>query len=85
MAIIEVLPGVNRPDLAPRTSAQDALQSAMGEALIDVAIVGRDVSGQVRVWGSQPDADAAIGLMMRGASFLASAQQVHMDEEGEGA
>ena len=77
MAEISVFPGVNRPDLVTEeTSPEVALRSALDAGLVHVAIVGRQASGEIVVWGSQPDADQAIGLLMRGVTDLASAKQV---------
>jgi hypothetical protein len=39
------------------------------------------VNGEIAVWGSQADADATIGLLARGAQWLADGAQVAMPEE----
>lgn len=79
-AEIKVLPGANRPDLVKvENGVEVALKGALDGGLIDVAVAGRTADGQIHVFGSAADADAAIGLLMRGAHFLAGGVQIHCD------
>lgn len=84
MADILPLPGATfRAEPAKATAPEDALTGALNAGLLDVAIVGRTISGEITVFGSQPDSDAVIGLLTRGISFLANAQQIDLDEDEE--
>lgn len=86
MGEVKVLPGVYRGDLEQGTDVQAVLQAAKDWPLADVVVVGRDLSGEVQLWGSKADADKNIGLLMRGVTFLARAQQVqHKPEPDKGA
>lgn len=83
-ADIRVLPGANRPDLVKiENGVKVALKGALDGGLIDAVVAGRTADGQIHVYGSQADADAAIGLLMRGAHYLAQAIQLHGDDEPE--
>lgn len=84
MADILPMPGATfRAKPAEATAPEDALKGALNAGLLDVAIVGRTISGDITVFGSQPDSDAAIGLLTRGITFLAGAQQIAPDEDEE--
>lgn len=89
MGEIHNFPGVYRADLEEPTPLENILKSVADAGLQDVAIVGRTLSGEITAWGSQPDADATIGLFMRGASWLANCRVVpddrpkEEDEKGE--
>jgi hypothetical protein len=74
-AEIKTLPGVIRLDLQEQGDVDLCLKNAMDAGLRDVVIVGRAISGEVIVWGSQTDADCVIGLLTRGVTFLANAEQ----------
>lgn len=74
------LPGVFRSDLVEPTNPQDVLAAAMDLPLKDVVVVGRNVNGNIEVFASQTDADATIGLLTRGLSYLASSEQVDEPE-----
>jgi len=76
MADVHVLPGVGRPDLESRLDPKVCLREAMVDNLQDVAIVGRLTNGEIVVWGNKPDADAVLGLLARGATWLADSEQV---------
>jgi hypothetical protein len=73
---VHILPGVARPDLVEKTGIDEILASVRDAGLKDVAIVGRGLNGEVSVWASQTDADAVIGLLMRGVIWLGSGTQV---------
>lgn len=79
MAELHVFPGVARSDLSQSAAVDELLKSAADAGLKDIAIVGRCLSGEIAVWGSQPDADQVVGLLMRGANWLASMEQVTTD------
>jgi hypothetical protein len=79
MADVHVLPGVFREDLVEDGAPEIALKGAMNANLRQVAIVGRDMAGDICVFGSVPDADRMIGLFMRGVSFLSIGPQVELE------
>lgn len=79
MAEVHVLPGVFREDLVEDGLPQAALKAAMDANLRDVAIVGRDMTGDIQVFGSCSDSDRMIGLFMRAVSFLSIGPQVELE------
>ena len=79
MADVHVLPGVFREDLVEDGGAEVALKGAMQANLHDVAIVGRDMTGDIQVFGSISSADRMIGLFMRGVSFLSVGPQCELE------
>ena len=87
MAEVKAFPGTYRRELddtacAPNTS----LQAAMERPLLDVVIVGRETGGQLRVWCSKSDIDAALGMLMQGVTIIGHSSQVHLrDPDDEGA
>ncbi len=83
MAEIRTLPGVMRADLEPSTSVDAVICSALNAGLMDIVVVGRSLKGELCLWGSQADADAVLGLLVRGLNWLAEKQQVPMDEDQE--
>jgi hypothetical protein len=83
MADVVSLPGVSRHDLLDDTPVNDVLASAMELPLSGVVVVGRNLNGDIEVLSTQADADAAIGLLMRGVSYLASAEQIE-EPAGDG-
>ena len=71
MAEVYVLPGVERRDLAGEPiPAQEVLQAAIDNGLIDVVIVGRDRAGEFYLATSGSDTDRAVGQLMRAVTFL---------------
>lgn len=76
MADVVRMPGVFRPEMVEPVNPQDVLASALELPLRDVVVIGRNVNGDIEVLSSQADADAAIGLLMRGVNWLASGEQV---------
>lgn len=70
------LPGVFRSDLESEVPPTTVLRRALDLPLKDVVIIGRTINGDIEVLASQVDADAAVGLLMRGIQFLSSATQV---------
>lgn len=84
MADVHVLPGVFREDLVDGSLNRDL--SPMWEAsknanLLDAVIVGRDGKGDIQVYGSMPDMDKAMGLMMHGIGFfMGTHQEITPDE-----
>jgi hypothetical protein len=76
MSNLVVLPGVARPDLQQPCPIRDVLASVANAGLQDVAVVGRDLAGEIVVWGSATDADKTVGLLYRGAAWIATAKQV---------
>lgn len=85
MADVHVLPGVFREDLVKDGGADIALKGAMDANLKDVAIVGRDMTGELQVYGSVADADRMAGLLTRGIHFLLQGPQLmEPDDEGAG-
>lgn len=83
MGDVHLMPGVLRADLEIGTLPGAVLQSAMDAGLKDVAVVGRGVDGSLTVWGSHPDADITVALLVRGCQWLAAAAQVPMPPEPE--
>ena len=83
MADVHVLPGVFREDLVKDGAPDAALNGALAANLRDVAIVGRDMAGDIQVYGSISDADRMIGLFMRGVSFLSMGPQCELDPGSE--
>lgn len=79
-----MLPGVARTDLCEAASIGEVLKSAADSGLKDIAIVGRALNGEIVVWGNQPDADNVVGLLMRGATWLASTEQETTDTDIRG-
>ena len=79
-AEVHTLPGVLRTDLEEPTPPAKCLQSALDANLTSVAIVGRSVTGELHVYGLSTDADTTIGLLMRGATNLATCEQVPAPE-----
>ena len=75
MADVVILPGAFVPAIERPTPCADVLRSALDAGLRDVVVVGRGIDGSIALWASQVDADAAIGLLMRGVSELARAEQ----------
>ena len=75
---VHPLPGVVL-DLEPirLPPAREALLSALNANFQDVTIVGRTCDGAIHVFASHEDADKASGLLMRGVSSVAGAEQVH--------
>jgi hypothetical protein len=76
MADVVSLPGVSRHDLVDDTPVNDVLASAIELPLSGVVVVGRNLNGDIEVLSTQADADTAIGLLMRGVRWLASAEQI---------
>lgn len=74
------MPGVFRADLEQRTPVPDVLKYIEEFPLIDIAVVGRSIDGQIHVFGSHPDQDFIIGLLERGKVCLATTQQVSVNE-----
>ncbi len=83
MADVHVMPGVFREDLVEDGTAEIALKGAMAANLRDVAIVGRDMQGELQVYGSVADADRMAGLLTRGIHFLLQGPQL-MEPEDDG-
>ena len=83
MADVHVLPGVFREDLAEDGSVEVALKGALDANLRDVAIVGRDMAGDICVFGSISSADRMIGILMRGVSFLSVGPQCELEPGSE--
>ena len=79
MADVHVLPGVFREDLVEDGGVEASLNGASGANLRDVAIVGRDMAGDIQVFGSISSADRMIGLFMRGVSFLSQGPQCELE------
>lgn len=75
------LPGVFCAKLEEAIPVSKVLASAMDLGLKDVVYVGRAITGEIIVGGSQPDADAAIGLLTRGITSLVTSEQVHLETE----
>lgn len=74
---VHVLPGVfNQKVEGPPSPAETSLKTAMEMPIQDIAIVGRKIDGTIVILGSAPDCDTTIGLLYRGATFLAERQQV---------
>lgn len=76
MAVI-ALPGVSRPDLERDCDVAAVLNGAATAPLIDVVVIGREISGEFYIAGTHADADKAIAIMMRGVQMLASGKQVN--------
>lgn len=74
------MPGVFRPEATPDTNAQACLRAAIDAGLDDVVIVGRDLKGDICLFGTANDADKSIGLLHRGIVYLADALQVELIE-----
>lgn len=66
------------------TDAAACLDNAREAPLIDVAIVGRGIDGQIHLWGSHVHPDATIGLLMRGAAWLSAREQITSSSPQEG-
>ena len=81
MGDVVPLPGIFRPELEQATPVDRVLSCAMDLGLKDVVYVGRAITGQIIIGGSHPDADAAIGLLTRGITSLATSEQVHLETE----
>lgn len=73
MAEVHVLPGVERRDLIGTLPANQLLQGAIDAGVTDVIIVGRDRSGAPYVASGLPDADKAVGMLMRAVNMIAGA------------
>ncbi len=73
MAEVHVLPGIERRDLAGHAiPPAEVLQAAIDKGITDVVVVGRDRQGELYVAGAAPDADRAVGLLMRAVTYLSS-------------
>lgn len=73
MADVHVLPGIERRDITgpPRTPAQ-IIQTVVDQGVTDLVIVGRARTGEIYVNSCTNDLDKAAGLLMGGATFLAT-------------
>jgi hypothetical protein len=86
MAEIHTLPGVFRPELEPRVEVEAVLKCALEANYRDIVFVARRLDGELAVGTSIADMDAAIGLLMRGVTDLATSLQVEMpDDAGDDA
>lgn len=81
MADVHVLPGVFREDLVKDGTPEAALNGALSADLRDVAIVGRDMTGEIKVYGSVSDADRMVGLFTRGIQFLIQGPQFMPEDD----
>lgn len=69
-ARVYVLHGERR-DLHPsKAPAERVLKMAIENGLADVILVGTDRMGELYVAGSYEDCDKAVGVLMRGVSFI---------------
>lgn len=69
-ARIYVLPGVERRDISPAPAARRVLEAAVEAGLSDVVLVGVDRAGVLYVAGSYHDTDRAVGVLMRGVTYI---------------
>ncbi len=76
MAEIHSLRGVFNPYVEKPAGPDICLKGASETPLRDIAIVGRGIDGEIHVWGSPVGSDAVIGLLMRGANWLAERTEV---------
>lgn len=81
MGDVVSLPGVFRADLEPPTDVDKVLKAALGLNLRDVVYVGRTLDGTLVLGASIADADAVIGLLARGANWLAEGPQASIASE----
>lgn len=73
MALVFVMPGVERRDLAGvEVPSEQVLQSAIDKGVTDVIVVGRSRNGDLYLAGAPPDVDRAVGILMRAASTLST-------------
>lgn len=73
MAKVHVLPGIERRDLLGVLPAEQLLQKAIEAGITDAVAIGRDRSGQLYVASCNPDADKAVGMLMRAVNMIADA------------
>ena len=88
MADVHVMPGVFRGDLSDNPLDGDLTpmwEAAKNANLRDAVIVGRDGKGDIQVYGSMPDCDKAMGLLMHGIGFFMGATQTMPSDSEDGA
>ena len=88
MADVHVMPGVFRGDLSKGPLDSDLTpmwEAAKNANLRDAVIVGRDGKGEIQVYGSMPDFDKAMGLLMHGVNFFMGATQTTLPDSDDGA
>lgn len=88
MADVHVMPGVFRADLSGGPLDEDLTpmwEAAKNANLRDAVIVGRDGKGEIQVYGSMPDCDKAMGLLMHGVNFFMGATQTMPPDSEDGA
>lgn len=81
MGDILTLPGVFRPDLEQPSDPRLVLASAMDLPIRDLVYVARKTDGNMVIGFTQPDIDAAVGLLMRGVQFINEAEQMYVSSD----
>lgn len=76
----EFSPGMNFRDMQKSAGIDEVLGSARDSHLTEIAIVGYEQNGDLSVFASNPNSDAAIGIFVRACIFLALRQQLNEQE-----
>ena len=73
MAELHIFPGVERRDLLPSDLAQNVLDKASKEGLIEATIVGRTRDGTFYLSSTMGDADRMVGVLHRALTLVSAA------------
>lgn len=83
MAEVHVLPGVERRDLGAPLGVESVMKAVAEADLVDLVVVGRTRLGEQYIASSMPDADKAVGMLVRAQHFIveANVEQAPFDTE----